>query len=55
MPQNKSNNKAYVVNINNRYRTLKPDKDKIIKLKQLLKQFAHKELTEYIVNNVYIN
>ena len=55
MPQNKSNNKAYIVNINNRYHALKPDKDKFIKLKQLLKQFTHKELTEYIVNNSYIN
>ena len=36
-------------------RKIKPDKDKFIKLKQLLKQFTHKELTEYIVNNLYIN
>ena len=49
---NKSNNKAYITKINNRYHALKPDKDKFIQLKQLLKQFTHKELTEYILNNV---
>ena len=41
---NNSNNKAY--------HAIKPDKDKFIQLKQLLKQFTHKELTEYILNNV---
>ena len=51
-PINKSNNKAYIVKINNRYHALKPDKDKFVQLKQLLKQFTHKELTEYILNNV---
>ena len=51
-PLNKSNNKAYIAKINNRYRALKPDKDKFIQLKQLLKQFTYKELTEYILNNV---
>ena len=49
---NKSNNKAYIVKLNNRYHALKPDKDKFVQLKQLLKQFTHKELTEYILNNV---
>ena len=43
--KNKSNNKAYIIKINNRYHALKPDKDKFIKLKQLLKQFPHEELT----------
>ena len=51
-PINKSNNKAYIVKINNRYHALKPDKDKFMQLKQLLKQFTDKELTEYILNNV---
>ena len=50
--KNKSNNKAYITKINNRYHTLKPDKDKFVQLKQLLKQFTYKELTEYILNNV---
>ena len=49
-PINKSNNKAYIIKINNRYHALKPDKDKFIKLKQLLKQFTHEELTEFILN-----
>ena len=51
-PLNKSNNKAYIVKINNRYHALKPDLDKFMQLKQLLKQFTYKELTEYILNNV---
>ena len=50
--KNKSNNKAYIVKIDNRYHALKPDIDKFIQLKQLLKQFTHKELTEYILNNI---
>ena len=52
---NKSNNKAYVTKINNRYDALKSDKDKFAQLKQLLKQFKHKELTEYVSNNVISN
>ena len=51
-PLNKSNNWACIIKINNRYHALKPDKDKFIQLKHLLKQFTHKELTEYILNNV---
>ena len=51
-PKNKANNKAYIIKINNRYHALKPDKDKFIKLKQLLKQFTHEELTEFILNNI---
>ena len=50
--KNKSNNKAYITKINNRYHALKPDKDKFVQLKHLLKQFTHKELTEYILNSV---
>ena len=50
--KNKSNNKAYITKINSRYYALKPDKDKFVQLKHLLKQFTHKELTEYILNNV---
>ena len=49
---NKSNNKACITKIHNRYHALKPDKDKFIQLKQLSKQFTHKELTEYTLNNV---
>ena len=50
--KNRSNNKAYIIKINNRYHALKPDKDKFMQLKQLLKQFTHKELTDYILNNI---
>ena len=48
-----SNNKAYIVKINNhRYHALKPHKDKYIQLKELLKQFTHKELKEYILSKI---
>ena len=50
--KNKSNNKAYIIKINNRYHALKPDTDRFVQLKQLLKQFTHKELTEFILNNI---
>ena len=50
-PSNKSNNRAHIIKINNRYHAIKPDLDKFIQLKQLLKQFAYKEVTEYIFNN----
>ena len=41
---NNSINKAHIVKINNsRYHALKPDKDKYIQLKELLKQFSQKE------------
>ena len=50
--KNKSNNKAYIIEINNRYHALNPNKNKFIQLNQLLKQFTHKELTEYILTNI---
>ena len=50
---NNTNNKAYIVKINNhRYYALRLYKDKYIQLKELLKQFTHKELKEYILNKV---
>ena len=46
---NNSINKACIVKINNsRYLALKPDKDKYIQLKELLKQFSQKELHDFI-------
>ena len=46
---NNTNNKAYIVKINNhRYHTLKPDKDKYKQLEEILKQFTHKEITKYV-------
>ena len=52
-PLNNLNKKAYIVNFNNqRYHALKPNKDKYIQLKELLKQFTHKELKEYILNKI---
>ena len=49
---NKSNNKAYLIKINNRYHALNSNKNKFIQLNYLLKQFTHKELTEYILNSI---
>ena len=50
---NNANKKAYIVKINNsRYHALKPDKDKCIQLKELLKQFTQKELYDFILNKV---
>ena len=50
---NNSVNKAYIVKINNnRYHTLKPDKDKYVQLKQLLKHFSRKELYYFIMNKI---
>ena len=49
---NKSNNKAYIIKINNRYHAFTPNKNKFVQLNQLLKQFTHKELTDYISNNI---
>ena len=50
---NNSINKAYIVKINNnRYHALKPDKDKYLQLKQLLKQFSQKELYDFIMNRI---
>ena len=49
-PINKSNNKAHIVKINNRHHALKPDIDKFIQLKQLLKQFTHEELSQCFTN-----
>ena len=50
--KNKSNNKACIIKINNRYHALNPSKNKFIQLNQLLKQFRHKELTDYILNYI---
>ena len=36
---------------NHRYHAIKPNKDKYIKLKEVLNLFTHKELNEYILNN----
>ena len=50
---NKSNNKAYIVKINNNtYHALKPINDKYTQLKTLLKQFPHKKLTDLILNKI---
>ena len=50
---NNTSNKAYIVKINNhRYHALKPDKDKYKQLEEILKQFTHKELTNYIFRKV---
>ena len=50
---NNSNNKAAIVKMNNqRYHAIKPDKNKYLQLKELSKQFTHKELKEYIQSKI---
>ena len=50
-----NNNKATIVKINNhRYHAIKPNKDKYTQLNILLKQFTHKEITNYILKKVVI-
>ena len=55
-PNNISVNKARIVKIDDdRYATIKPLKDKFIKLKELLNSFSHLELGEYILQNILKN
>ena len=52
-PNNISVNKARIVKIDDdRYATIKPLKDKFIKLNELLNSFSHLELGEYILQNI---
>ena len=52
-PINKSDKKACIVKINNnRYHALKPKMTKEMKLKKLLTQFTHKELTNIILSEI---
>ena len=55
-PNNISVNKAWIVKIDDdRYATIKPLKDKFIKLNELLNSFSHLELGEYILQNILKN
>ena len=48
-----STNNAYILKIYEyRYHALKPNKDKYVILKDALKPFRHKELTDFILNKV---
>ena len=50
---NNSKKKANITKINDyRYNAIKPDKDKYKQLKELLKLFTHKELTDFILSKV---
>ena len=52
-PKNNTDNKAYIVKINNqRYNAIKPKKSKSLKLKELLSSFTHEELTDYLLRKV---
>ena len=52
-PKNNTDNKAYIVKINNqRYNAIKPKKPKSLKLKELLSSFTHEELTDYLLRKV---
>ena len=50
---NNSDTEAKIVKINNnRYAAIKPNKDKYTKLKEVLRLFTHKELSEYMMNKI---
>ena len=50
-----NNNKATIVKINNhRYYAIKPNKVKYTQLNILLKQFTHKEITNYVLRTLII-
>ena len=40
---------------NNRYASIKPLKNKSMRLEKMLKSFSHKELKEYILNHIISN
>ena len=55
-PNNNSTNNAQIVKINNyRYAAVKPLKNKLIKLNELLKSFSHLKLREHIIQNILKN
>ena len=55
-PNNNSTNKAQMVKLNNyRYAAVKPQKNKFIKLNEILKSFSHLELREHIFQNILKN
>ena len=54
--KNDSTNKAWIVQLkNNRYASIKPLKNKFMRLEKMLKSFSHKELKEYILNCIISN
>ena len=55
-PSNIGNNKAQVVKLkDNRYTTVKPIKNKHIKLKEILQSFSHEEITNFIMQKIIHN
>ena len=54
MPNNNSDNKAWIVKIDNhRYAAIKPLKNKFIKLDKLFQSFSHLELKEHIIRKYF--
>ena len=52
-PSNTTNNKAVIVKLkNNRYAALKPIGNKDIKLKEILRSFSHKEISNFIKKEI---
>ena len=52
-PSNTNNNEAVIIKLkNNRYATLKPIKNKYIKLKEILQSFTHKEISDFIKKKI---
>ena len=52
---NVSNNKAYIAKTNDcRYAAIQPPTIKNIKLKKLLRSFSHKEISDYIMQEIIV-
>ena len=52
-PSNTTNNKAVIVKLkNNRYAALKPIKNKYVKLKEIVRSFSYKEISDIIMKKI---
>ena len=52
-PSNTTSNKAVIVELkNNRYAALKPIKNKYVKLKEIVRSFSYKEISDIIMKNI---
>ena len=53
---NAANNKATIVKLKDyRYATIKPIKNKYIRLKEILQSFSHKEICDMIMQKIIVN
>ena len=55
-PSNTSNNKAVIVKLHDyRYATIKPIKNKYIRLKEILQLFSQKEISDIIMRKIIVD